>query len=62
MKGTQTVKYRLQPGLTPCILNASPVRVGDKEVASVGRGFGEEGHLVKEVLCCFWEVIPVDWT
>ena len=61
-KGDQTVKDGLQPGLTPGVLDAPTVSVGNEEVASVGRGLGEEGHLAEEVLRCLREVITIHYT
>lgn len=60
MERDQPIKDGLEPGLTPGVMGASTVSVGNKEVAGVGRGLRQEGHLAEEVLGCLWKVVPVD--
>jgi len=50
VKRNQTIKNGLEPRFAPGVMDASTVSVGNQEIASVGRGLGEEGYLAEEIL------------
>lgn len=60
MECDQPVKDGLEPGIAPGVMGASTISVGNEEVAGIGRGLGEKGHLMEEVSGCLREVVAVN--